>query len=330
MTDKKQGIACFHWSFRYSLPIVDRSEPGIENFKNHGDLMQEVFMKLKYKFIFQLELTGEDNWHYQGWIHVPIKMRKTALLKSVRDFPGTELSEASVAGKEALKTYCMKEDTRKGGPWSDQPGLYVGQDNIVKLYPWQQSILDLLLLKPDGRTLMWVYDPIGHNGKSEFIKHLGWKYKFLGMSYADAKDMLHVVSNNMGRKCYTFDLPRTVPRLLSSNDIYTAMEMIKNGYFISPKYQGKEVFIPHPHILACSNSLPDLNKVTKDRWAIYTILPDRTLSKMNMTEVWAIINAATAKKKKMALSAGGNDNNNHTILGQYDDDEQLIDPAREY
>ena len=49
------------------------------------------------------------------------------------------------------------------------------------------------------------------------------------------------------------------------------MECFKNGYVLDTKYEGqKKRFVP-PHIFVFSNSLPDISKLSKDRWNIIDI-----------------------------------------------------------
>lgn len=302
----KQSAPCAQWAFTWSLRTQDReNEEAIESFKNHYKLLDSVLRDKKWKYIFQLELTGEANWHYQGYFKTEEKTRETALAKTLKeDFEDIHISKASTNGIEALKSYSMKAETRQSGPWADCE-QYLGTDIVekAKLWEWQQEMLSKLEATVDPREIMWVYDKDGNMGKSMFIKYLAWNLKSVPMQYADAKDLLYIVSEMPNRKIYTFDLTRTCPKLFSRDDLYAAMEGIKNGCFISTKYKPKVVLMKPPHILCCANKLPDLTKVSKDRWSIYTILPNKKLSKLSMTECWNIINAGKEKRMQLADQA---------------------------
>ena len=132
----------------------------------------KYFTKIAKKFVFQLEecpTTG--NSHYQCYLNLKVKKRQHELYKmfNANGFTGADCSIASNAGKERLKGYAMKEETRLEGPWADHP-IYLGKDLIKKLRPWQQDIVNMLDVEPHSRMIYWYYDKEGGKGKSSLAK----------------------------------------------------------------------------------------------------------------------------------------------------------------
>ena len=65
--------------------------------------------------------------------------------------------------------YVMKADTRIGGPWSDKdeqviPIPYHIRD--IKLYKWQQEVIDRATYNRSNRIVNVLYCPDGNSGKS--------------------------------------------------------------------------------------------------------------------------------------------------------------------
>lgn len=54
---------------------------------------------------------------------------------------------------------------------------------------------------------------------------------------------------------------------------FTAIEELKNGTFISTKYNTKRMRGPSPHVVIFANFEPDYTVLSKDRWIIGEIDP---------------------------------------------------------
>lgn len=235
-------------------------------------------------YIFQLEdstkgrsdteLAAEGirrNIHYQGWAKLAQRARPTAIgARLGTQFPGIQVDAASTAGINALKAYAMKEDTRIAGPWGKKP-IYMGADLPTTWRKWQQELLDMLNGKPDDRSCYWYYDPVGQFGKSKIAKFLGWKKNALYLSWADTKDAIHNVSKNMGKPIYLFDIPRTKPKLMACDDMYSSIEQIKNGVVANTKYEASTQYMDPPWVIVFSNQLPKLEAMSNDRWKIFIL-----------------------------------------------------------
>ena len=93
--------------------------------------MRETMMLYGKKWIFQLE-RGEDSetLHYQGFIQLKERARPRSWASSLNaQYHGISARPSSTNGRDALKNYVMKEDTRVDGPWCDPSmTVYTGED----------------------------------------------------------------------------------------------------------------------------------------------------------------------------------------------------------
>lgn len=215
-------------------------------------------------YIFQLE-KGEEKGvvHYQGVIQFPYAKDFSVLQKMDR-----ECHWSKCKNLKASQRYCQKEDTRIAGPWSKGVAIeYVEpKKEIVKpvLREWQSEILERVLEEPDERTINWYWENVGGIGKTWFCKYL---VKYHDAVYVGGKsaDIKHVVANlSKPPKIVIWDLVRSLETFVS----YEAVEAVKNGIFMSGKYESKTVCYDCPHVICFANFPPDLSKLSKDRWRV--------------------------------------------------------------
>jgi len=264
----------YHVSFRWSVK---------EDSQHHDRHLTEVCNTIFDKWIYQLENTRDaerNNYHYQGFGHLKQK-RRPASIKSLAislngQLNGIEMSAASTAGIQALKSYVLKNDTRVRGPYSDG-STYIGDDLIVRLYPWQEEIKTQLAARPDDRTINVVVDGRGNTGKSAFCKYMCFHHKVPVLGWGKTGDLLHLVSKMPNRHAYIFDLSRTKPQDWGRDDISSAMEGIKNGLFMNTKYECSQVVMKTPHLWVFTNHVPNLSSMSRDRWKIWRIHNHRLL-----------------------------------------------------
>lgn len=146
------------------------------------------------------------------------------------------------------------------------------------IYEWQMIWAGIIMPRlHHNRLLGWLYDPEGGNGKSNLINHLS---RTLGVScYAmtmggRSPDLLSqlgkaIASGEWNGQILVVDLARDESDYSS---VYKTLEAVKNGMFTSPKYTGVKVDMKiRPSISVFSNELPDVSKLTGDRWVINMI-----------------------------------------------------------
>jgi len=265
-----QEIQVYVVGFRWTKT----SDMDYDTFTDSDNLI-EVCKLYADKWCFQLEKTiredGSDNLHYQGYMKLKEKQRpKTFAIKLNDEFLGINFQACSAAGKEALNKYCMKSDTRVAGPWCDHP-VYMGADLPTTLAPWQTNVVNMIARQPHPRRIYWMYDPVGSCGKSIFAKYMAFHHGVLKLTFANAESLLYTVATNPPNRTYFFDLCRTRGQQSSMGDIFQAIESVKDGHFISSKYESKSVMFDRPHVFVFSNKLPKLCSMSADRWVVYEV-----------------------------------------------------------
>lgn len=142
-----------------------------------------------------------------------------------------------------------------------------------KPFVWQQYIIDLLAKPTDDRSIVWIYDENGGNGKSKLSNWL--------LSHTDS-----FLCNGGAFKdiAFAYDCERTVifdlPRDSYEYTPYRFMEALKDGRVFSAKYDSAlKQFVP-PNVIVFANYLPDCvnanagapcgrPRISKDQWNLF-------------------------------------------------------------
>lgn len=263
---KVQDGAVFHFSLRWSVPHNPENLAILTDFlRNHAD-----------KWVFQAEYTP-DNPHYQAYYHTKDRQRPKAMARAQNaTMSGINIQHASTNGIDVLKSYCMKSLSRVEGPWADKK-IYLGKDlwPLERMPIWQRELLDKLSVPPNDRTMYWIFDPKGNNGKTKFLKTLVYRHDAVGLGYGNSVDVLNLVSKFPGKSTYCWNLTRAKPANLSELDLYSAMESVKDGFFINLKYETTQVLMDPPHVVVLANHLPKFHHISPDRWEVYHIVESR-------------------------------------------------------
>lgn len=141
--------------------------------------------------------------------------------------------------------------------------------------PWQAALLKELEKKPDDRTIRWIYDREGGCGKSRLAKWMhktkrAYMVKALGGQYHTAPIIMGALDQGWDSRILLVDLTRSC----EEHAIYDALEAIKDGVLTSTKYMGRTVDFESPHVVVFANFLPDVHKLSLDRWIIWDINQD--------------------------------------------------------
>lgn len=142
----------------------------------------------------------------------------------------------------------------------------------VVLRPWQAALLEMLLLAPHPRKIIWRWERNGNIGKSFFAKYMTVLHGALKLEPAKKMDLAYIYAQKPS-KIVIMDLARTTapdPETRSSplDVIYSLMESLKNGYLISTKYDSRAVVFEVPHVVVFANFPPDFSKMSDDRWDV--------------------------------------------------------------
>jgi len=156
------------WGYKgWALPDLERNV----------SKMETMLRVRAAKWIFQGERGDTGFYHFQcyaNWIGKK-RAKQLAIELNGEGFDGINVQPSSNDGREALKRYCMKEDSRVLGPFADRK-LYKGEriPHYDKLARWQQSLVDMVRKRPDDRTIVWFHDKIGGSGKrvvGDYLEH---------------------------------------------------------------------------------------------------------------------------------------------------------------
>lgn len=250
-------------------------------YNNPTETMETFYCKLKAipnieKFVFQHE-KGEESGlnHYQGNIWLTKKMRWTEFnLSNKIHFEKTRNEHASAR-------YCAKLDTRIGDPMFYPDYMFedlipIKTISLNQMYEWQKNIFfEMVNPEINDRTINWIYDYEGNIGKSAFVKYMCVHHNALLCDGGKRNDVLNLVFNNnmLKTRIVIFDLPRSAENHIS----YSAIESIKNGLVVNLKYETGVKYFNPPHLYVFANYPPETTKLSKDRWIIRTITPDKVL-----------------------------------------------------
>eukprot|EP00611_Tribonema_gayanum_P024475 TRINITY_DN5410_c0_g1_i1.p1 TRINITY_DN5410_c0_g1~~TRINITY_DN5410_c0_g1_i1.p1 ORF type:complete len:259 (+),score=36.99 TRINITY_DN5410_c0_g1_i1:343-1119(+) len=235
-------------------------------------------------FIYQLEaVPGAARYTYTGSIHLQTNSRPNTFASSLETYLRTQEAVTAVASITAERstvsgdlaptvTYRLPSHRRVGGPWADQD-VYLGQDLPRVLLPYQEQLKEYMLGPVSPREILWLVDEHGNSGKSIFAKYMAYYHDCMTFSSGDTGGLLNMVYKHKTSRCYILDLSHTKPKTLSSEDLYSAIEDIKDGYIVDTKYgTGSKQFAP-PHVVVFANTPPNNGCLTKDRWTMQHIDP---------------------------------------------------------
>ncbi len=237
------------------------------------DLQKKLF-KLCKKWAFQTELGEKSNFeHYQGRLSLKTKKRLNDIIETW-NIKETHFSITSKANSNN-NFYVLKEETRVNGPFTSEEydPIYVPRQirEIKTLYPWQQRIIEISKIW-DTRRIHIIIDQNGNIGKTILKTYM--RCHRLGRIIPHCnnyKDVLRMVCDMPTSNCYIIDMPRALEKDKLSQ-LYSAIETIKDGYAYDDRYSFKEKIFDCPNIFVFTNSVPDSQYMSKDRWAYWKVL----------------------------------------------------------
>lgn len=193
--------------------------------------------------------------------------------------------------------YQLKEDTRVEGPWTDQdrdeyvPRQFRGLED--RMLPFQQEIWEGFE-RCEWRNVYSVIDPTGSKGKSTLASLCDLHGRGIDMPVCnDGEKLMQAICDIcMGRrirdpKMVFIDLPRSLNQKKLAG-LYTAIEQIKKGKLYDFRHSYKEWWIDSPQIWVFSNTMPNLQYLSADRWRFFTINDDRELVKLSLAQAQAL------------------------------------------
>lgn len=243
------------------------------------------------QWVFQLEESDSGFKHYQGRLNLRKKRRLGELPKILQDTVLTKAhfsttSTGTAKGKQPF-SYVLKGDTRIDGPWMDkdqqEEEVYIPrQYRIAELTSAQQEIVDICS-EFHTREIHGLYCPDGGTGKSTIAALMELQGKGYDIPpYNDFDKLIQGVCNMlMDEKqrqpgALFFDMPRAMNKS-QLNGFYMAVEQCKKGKVWDMRYHYKKWWFDSPCIWVFTNTKPDLNLLSRDRWVWHTIEDDELI-----------------------------------------------------
>lgn len=140
---------------------------------------------------------------------------------------------------------------------------------------WQQDLLKYCKEEVKDREIMWVFDPIGGQGKSKFGKYMAFRHDAVYLLYDSTSQLLYQVVSRGPKRVYVVNLTKAKPQQIGGGDLYSAIESIKDGHVVSNKYQGGALLFSPPIVIVMSNHRPDEEHMTAGRFKVVDLTPLR-------------------------------------------------------
>lgn len=247
--------------YRYCFTLNNYTEIEIEDIKKFCSNSSKGW-------IIGKEVGESGTPHLQGYINLNQKMRITQL-KKINGFEKAHFEECKGSEQQNIN-YCSKD-----GNFITSFKIPIKLKIIDQLYKWQEDAENLLTSEKSDRSVHWICDEIGGQGKTQFLKYMVNKYKCIFTCGGKRNDIINLIYNNKDYMLCSdpaiiiWNLPRDInPEYIS----YEAIEMIKDGCISNNKFECGSFICNSPAIIIMGNQLPLLNKLTADRWNILSIV----------------------------------------------------------
>jgi hypothetical protein len=140
-----------------------------------------------------------------------------------------------------------------------------------QFYPWQEKLLkDTAQHTP--RRIIFIVDLKGNSGKTVFSGWLGTQPGYDYLSIGKKEDILF--SAEISSHTFLMDVARSEVAYIN----YALLEKLKDGYWVVGKYEGKRSTGGKKNLVVLMNSFPDSSKLSEDRYEVYTMASDKSLS----------------------------------------------------
>lgn len=129
----------------------------------------------------------------------------------------------------------------------------------------------------DDRHINIIYDVRGNLGKSimcEYLEYEGLAFEI--PPFRLMEDIMAFIMNFKVYPCYMVDMPRGMKKD-KLGEFYSGLETLKNGLAYDKRYEGKKIRFDRPQIFVFTNSLPDFNLMSPDRWRVMETTADKDL-----------------------------------------------------
>lgn len=263
---------CVVWDFRANKDAYTEEQ------------LKEFLKRLAKKWCFQLESSDGGYEHWQGRFSL-FKARRgpevANLMKNI-DFPLPNYCQPTTTqDHKTTNFYCMKEDTRLSGPFTNkEEEAYIPiQYRNITLWPYQEAILQSAN-EPNWRVIDCIVDLEGCNGKSTIASIAELTTRAIDLPPCnDADKLIQSVCDILMAKeerkpgLMFMDMPRAMNKKVL-NGMYAAIEQVKKGKVFDMRYAYKAWWFDSPRIWVFTNTEVDESLMSRDRWRFWQIDKD--------------------------------------------------------
>lgn len=235
-----------------------------------SELTQILTYFADMKYIIGKEIGESKTPHLQGYV----EFGRQYSFKQIKEMiPRAHIEKPKGTREQNIK-YCSKEGNVVSTFPLDLDQQILQEYAEIKWRPWQEMVIDIVEGETSPRSVHWFWEETGNVGKSFLTKYLYLKYGAI-IGTGKKADIFNQIATWMAEKhnknkspeLILLDIPRTNIKFIC----FDAIEQIKNGFFHSGKYEGKNCVYKYPKIIIFANSKPDTSKMSKDRWEVFYI-----------------------------------------------------------
>jgi hypothetical protein len=143
------------------------------------------------------------------------------------------------------------------------------------LRPWQAEVAGWFENYEDplfGRDIHWIWEPEGNIGKTVLATYLFDSGEDVAVVSGAKKDMKHVVSEMVNDGIMPKLVVLDIPRINAEHFSIAGVEEIKNGFFMSEKFESKFCRYNRPWVCCFANCPPNTTKMSIDRYKIFKLV----------------------------------------------------------
>lgn len=242
--------------------------------------VRKIFEDISKHYCFQKE-KGEKSGtvHYQCRISLKVKCRQNELIKKLQSRLAKFHVTTTATVNKNEDFYCMKEETRVEGPFTDKNNVYIPRDvrNMVTLKPWQAALRKELSVYNE-RTVDVIIDPKGRIGKTRFTRYMEIYEDAETLDFCNDYISLMRMAYDLGPKLiYMIDMPRAISKE-KLFEFYGAIETLKSGKAFEDRYSYRKRLFDPPRVALFCNKEPDMTLLSQDMWKLWEITDEEELA----------------------------------------------------
>lgn len=241
--------------------------------------LEQVFTDHDLAYMFSREMGEQGTPHLQGFLTAKKRMRPSELKFTMFHWSRVHWDKMRGTKEENVLYVTKSYDI---GPWAkwvfsrqiQAPRKLVTLDESA-LRPWQREVVSWFKEYEDplfGRTIHWVWESDGNMGKSVLATYLfdsGQDVAFVSGARKDMKFVIaEMVKGGTMPKIVLVDIPRVNKEHLS----VAGIEEIKNGMFMSEKFESGFCRYNRPWVLCLANCPPNVHNFSMDRFKVYKLV----------------------------------------------------------